>query len=241
MRFLIKFSYDGSKYNGYQKQPRKRTVQRELEKALKQINANKKVLVSSSGRTDRGVHAYNQYAHFDLNINIMPNNLMRALNSLLPCDIYVKEVKNVNDDFHARFDVKSKEYVYKINIGEYNPIEVDYIYQYCKKLDIEEMEKALKQIEGTYNFKSFVKGDYLDYERTILSTKIETNNNILTISLLGTGFMRYMVRNIVGLLIEIGEHKYNSDEILKILKLQDRTKSGKCAPACGLYLKDVFY
>ena len=100
MRFLIRFSYDGSKYNGYAKQPRKRTIQRELEKALKQINDNKRVLVSSSGRTDKGVHAINQYAHFDLKITIKEDNLKRALNSLLPDDIYVKEVKSVSDTFH---------------------------------------------------------------------------------------------------------------------------------------------
>ena len=242
MRFLIKFSYDGSKYNGYQKQPRKRTIQRELEKALKEINANKKVLVSSSGRTDKGVHAYNQYAHFDLGINIKPNNLKRALNSLLPDDIYIKDVKEVNDNFHARFDVKKKEYIYKINIGEYNPIEKDYIYQYCKELDLDSIKEALANFEGTHNFKSFVKGDdYEDYERTILSTKLTKENNTITISLLGTGFMRYMVRNIVGLLIEVGEHKYTSDDVKKIMQAHDRKASGKCAPACGLYLKDVYY
>ena len=242
MRFLIKFSYDGSKFNGYQKQPRKRTVQRELEKALKEINANKKVLVSSSGRTDKGVHAYNQYAHCDLKISISENNLKRALNSLLPDDIYVKEVKTVSDSFHARFDVKKKEYIYKINLGEYNPIQKDYTYQYCKELDIDSMNKAIKFIEGTHNFKSFVKGEnYEDYVRTITKASIKEEGKILTISLLGTGFMRYMVRNIVGLLIDIGEGKYSYDSVIEIMNAQDRKKSGKCAPACGLYLKDVYY
>lgn len=243
MRFFITFSYDGSKYKGYQKQPRKRTVQSELEKALKQINANKKVSVSSSGRTDAGVHAYNQYAHFDLKINITPSKLKTALNSILPEDIYIKGAKVVEDDFHARFDVKSKEYIYKINMGEYNPIEKDYVYQYCKELDLDEIKRALKYIEGTHNFKSFVKGDDIkeSYERTIMQTKLTRNDNQITISLLGDGFMRYMVRNIVGLLIEIGEGKYKSKDIIDILKAEDRTKSGKCAPACGLYLNDVYY
>ena len=243
MRFFITFSYDGSKYKGYQKQPRKRTVQSELEKALKQINANKKVSVSSSGRTDAGVHAYNQYAHFDLKINITPSKLKTALNSILPEDIYIKGAKVVEDDFHARFDVKSKEYIYKINMGEYNPIEKDYVYQYCKELDLDEIKRALKYIEGTHNFKSFVKGDDIkeSYERTIMQTKLTRSDIQITISLLGDGFMRYMVRNIVGLLIEIGEGKYKSKDIIDILKAEDRTKSGKCAPACGLYLNDVYY
>lgn len=242
MRYLIKFSYDGSKYIGYQKQPWKKTIQRELEKALKEINANKKVFISASGRTDKGVHAINQYAHFDLNINITPSSLKRALNSLLPDDIYVKSVKEVDSDFHARFDVKSKEYIYKINIGEYNPIEKDYVYQYCKELDLDEINKALMYIIGNHNFKSVVKGDeYDDYVRTIIGAKLEKYDDIITISFVGTGFMRYMVRNIVGLLINVGEHKYKSTDVKEILEAEDRTKSGKCAPACGLYLKDVYY
>ncbi len=246
MRYFIRFSYDGSKYNGYQKQPRMKTIQSELERALKSINANKNVSVSASGRTDAGVHAYSQCAHFDISTNITPEKLKSALNSLLPDDIYVKEVKEVSDNFHARFDVKAKEYIYKINMGTYNPIEKDYVYQYNKKLDIPEMERALKYLEGTHDFRSFVKIDEEkdDYTRTIIQTSLirdVKNVNQITISILGTGFMRYMVRNIVGFLIEIGEGKHKSEDIIDILKLKDRTKAGICAPACGLYLKDVYY
>ena len=135
MRYLITFSYDGSKYKGYQKQPKEKTIQGELEKALKTINGHKKVCVYASGRTDAGVHAYNQKAHFDLDIkHITPEKLKEGLNSLLPDDIYIKNAEIVNDDFHARFNVKAKEYIYMINMGEYSPIEKDYIYQYNKKL-----------------------------------------------------------------------------------------------------------
>ena len=142
--------------------------------------------------------------------------------------------------------VKAKEYIYEINMGEYSPIEKDYVYQYNKSLQVMEMERALKYLEGTHNFKSFTKADEEkeDYVRTILNTKIirdKKNINRLTISITGTGFMRYMVRNIVGVLIEIGEGKRKSQDILNILKAEDRTQSGKTAPACGLYLKDVFY
>ena len=246
MRYFIRFSYDGSKYNGYQKQPRMKTVQSELERAIKNLNANKNVSVSASGRTDAGVHAYSQCAHVDISTKITPEKLKSALNSLLPDDIYVKDVKEVSDNFHARFDVKAKEYIYKINMGTYNPIEKDYVYQYNKKLDIPEMERALKYLEGTHDFRSFVKIDEEkdDYTRTIIQTSLirdVKNVNQITISILGTGFMRYMVRNIVGFLIEIGEGKHKSEDIIDILKLKDRTKAGICAPACGLYLKDVYY
>ena len=245
MRYFINFSYDGSKYKGYQKQPRLKTIQGELEKVLKQINAGKAVSVSASGRTDVGVHAYNQSAHFDLETNITCTKLKNAINSLIPDDIYIKSVFEVDEKFHARFNVKAKEYIYKINMGSYNPIEKDYVYQYNKKLDIPEMERALKYLEGTHDFRSFVKIDEAkeNYTRTIVQTSLIRdikNVNQITISILGTGFMRYMVRNIVGTLIEIGEGKYKSEDIISILELKDRTKAGICAPACGLYLKDVY-
>lgn len=246
MRFLISFSYDGSNFSGYQKQPRKRTVQKELETALKEINSKKKVDVVASGRTDSGVHAYNQRAHFDLNISISPEKLKIALNSLLPNDIFINDVECVDDHFHARFNVKAKEYVYKINMGKFNPFERNYVFQYCKKLNIEEMRKALKYFEGTHDFRSFVKIDELkpNYTRTIIKTSIDIQSqdeNVIAISIYGTGFMRYMVRNIVGMLIEIGEGKYKSEDIVSILEMKDRKKAGICAPACGLYLKDVYY
>ena len=246
MRYFINFSYDGSKYNGYQKQPKMKTIQGEIEKALKQVNSNKTVSLVASGRTDAGVHAYNQSAHFDMDNIITCTKLKQALNSLIPDDIYIKNVCEVNDNFHARFDVKAKEYIYKINMGNYNPIERDYVFQYNKKLDIPEMERALKYLEGTHNFKSFIKIDEEkdDYVRTIVQTALIRdikNVNMITISILGTGFMRYMVRNIVGMLIEIGEGKYKSEEIITILNKKDRTQAGICAPACGLYLKDVYY
>ena len=246
MRYLISISYDGSKYNGYQKQVQGNTVQDKLEDVLTNINDKKHVSVSASGRTDAGVHALNQKVHFDLIIKISPDNLRKALNSLLPKDIYVRDCINVSDDFHARFDVKAKEYIYKINMGEYDPIMKDYIFQYCKKLDVVEMERALKYLEGTHDFKSFTSGDDRrdDYVRTIIQTNLIRdlkNVNMITISFLGTGFMRYMVRNLVGTLIQIGEGKYKSTEIIDILDAKDRRKAGMCADACGLYLKDVFY
>ena len=246
MRYFMTFSYDGSKYNGYQKQPRVKTIQGELEKALKQISGGKIISIHASGRTDAGVHAYNQRAHFDIEKDISASKLKQAINSLIPDDIYVKSLFEVDDNFHARFNVKAKEYIYKINMGTYNPIEKDYVFQYNKKLDIPEMERALKYLEGTHDFRTFVKIDEEkeNYERTIVQTSLNRdikNVNQITISILGTGFMRYMVRNIVGTLIEIGEGKYRSEFIIELLKEKDRTKAGICAPACGLYLKDVYY
>ena len=225
MRYFMTFSYDGSKYKGYQKQPRVKTVQSEIEKALKQISGNERVTISASGRTDAGVHALNQKAHFDLKKEIPVAKLIKGLNSLIPDDIYIKDIVEVEPDFHARFNVKAKEYIYKINLGEYNPIEKDYVYRYNKRLDLVEMERALKYLEGTHDYKSFTKTDEEkdDFVRTIVQANLirdVKNVNNVTISFLGTGFLRYMVRNMVGCLIEIGEGKRKSDDIIRILEVK---------------------
>lgn len=240
------FSYDGTNFNGYQKQPKKRTIQKEIEDVLKEINDNKTVSIHSSGRTDAGVHALNQKAHFDMDIKISPERLLKGVNSLLPEDIYVKNIEIVEDDFHARFNAIGKEYIYKINMGEYNPIEKNYVYQYCKKLDIVSMERGLKYLEGTHNFKSFTKADeeIIDYVRKISQaylTRDEKDVNKIIITFVGTGFLRYMVRNMVGLLIEIGEGKRKPEDIIDIFKHEDRRFAGKTAKSCGLYLRNVFY
>ena len=246
MRYLINFSYDGSMFNGYQKQPNLRTVQGCLEDALKFINGGSCIDIHSSGRTDKGVHAYNQYAHFDMDRSITLYKLKCALNTYTPDDIYIKNVRIVDNDFHARYSVLKKEYIYKLNVGEYSPVNRNYVYQYNKKLDLVAMERGLKYLEGEHNFKSFTKSDddIVDYVRKISTTSIVRDSrdlNKITISFVGTGFLRYMVRNMVGLLIEIGEGKRNPEEVIKILDKEDRTISGKTANPEGLYLKNVFY
>ena len=246
MKYFMTFSYDGSNFNGYQKQPKKRTIQKEIEDVLKIINDGKSVSIYSSGRTDAGVHALNQKAHFTLDINITPERLIKGMNSLLPLDIYVKNISMVDDDFHARFSAIGKEYIYKINMGEYDPLERNYVYQLCKKLDVVSMERGLKYLEGTHNFKSFVKTDdeIDDYVRTISQVSLvrdSKNVNKIIITFVGTGFLRYMVRNMVGLLIEIGEGKKKPEDIIDIFKQEDRRFAGKTAHPCGLYLRNVFY
>ncbi|MEG2322687.1 MAG: tRNA pseudouridine(38-40) synthase TruA [Bacilli bacterium] len=245
MRYLMTFSYDGSGFKGYQVQPRMRTVQGEIQKALKQINNNVSVTINASGRTDALVHALNQYAHFDLDVSITCDKLLQALNSLTPSDIYVKKIIEVDPNFHARFDVRAKEYIYKINMGTFDCIERNYVYQINKKLDLVEMERALKYLEGTHNFRAFTKVDEeKDFVRSIVQTNLIRdlrNINKFTISFLGTGFLRYQVRNMVGLLIEIGEGKRKSEDVITVLASCDRCQAGVIAPPEGLYLNNVFY
>ena len=246
MRYFMTFSYDGSDFNGYQKQPKGRTVQGELESVLKKINGEKMVSVVASGRTDAGVHALNQKAHFELDVDMECDKLLHSMNSMLPSDIYIKQLDTVSDNFHARFDAIGKEYIYQINMGEYNPLERKYVYQHCSKLDVVEMQRAMKYLEGTNNFKSFTKSDEErdDYVRTLSQTNLLRDMkdvNKITLVFVGTGFMRYMVRNMVGTLIEIGDGKRRCEEIIDIIKSEDRTGAGRTANPEGLYLKNVFY
>ena len=241
-RYLINFSYDGSNYNGYQKQKGLNTIQGKIEDALKYIN-NKDTKFSASGRTDAFVHANNQFGHVDIDVNITENKLKRALNSLLPDDIYVKSAKKVNDDFHCRYMIKEKQYIYIINMGEFNPIERKYVYQFCNKLNLYKMKKALKYIKGTHDFEKFSSNEHKEKNtvRSIYTAKIKKRKNYLIFYFSGNGFLKYMVRIIVGVLIQIGSNKMNPSDIKQIFSGDYKFKYKKIAPPEGLYLNNVKY
>ena len=244
MRFLLKFSYDGSRYCGYQIQPGLNTIQECLENAVCKVNNGIRKSVQSSGRTDKGVHALSQYAHVDMDIDITPKKLKRALNSNLPDDIHIIDTCIVQDDFHARYNVLSKKYEYYINLGEYNPIEKNYVFQYNYDLDLDKMRDAIKVFLGEHDFRAFVteSKEKENCIRTITSAYIEkVDNEKIKFTFEGNGFLRYQIRNMVGILIRVGENKISTEDVEKILLSKDRSKSGKTAPANGLYLVEVKY
>ena len=243
MRYLITFSYDGTDFNGYQKQDGLRTVQEEMEKALEYINGGRKTIITSSGRTDKGVHALCQKAHVDIDVKITPYKLMRAMNSNLPSDIHIIKAEVVDNEFHARYMVKEKEYQYKLNMGEYNPRMRNYIYQYGKRLNVEKIEEAIKYFLGTHSFKSFTpnKDKRENYIRTINYVNIDEKDNILTFTFRGNGFIKYQIRNMVGYLIKVGEGKKKGEDIPKILLSENRSMASITAHPEGLYLTNVTY
>lgn len=243
LRYRITFSYDGTGFHGYQKQDGYRSVEECFEKALYDINNHTVTKIYSSGRTDRGVHAIGQVAHFDLNINITLYKLKCALNSLLPDDIHVRKVEQVDDYFHARFMVKSKKYVYYLNVGEYNPLLRNYVYQFNHELDLEKMNEAIKNYIGIHNFKSFVSDDCIkdSYEREIYDAYIEKEQDIIKFTFIGNGFMKYQVRNMVGTLIKIGKGKIGVDAIKRIFEDENNKKLVMTAKSEGLYLEEVTY
>lgn len=242
MRYKMTFSYDGTNFSGYQIQNEKRTVQEEIEKCLKKINHEENIKIYASGRTDRHVHALHQTAHFDME-EMDPENLRYRLNRLLPSDIYVQKLEEVSADFHARFTPKKKTYLYKINCLEYNPLEVNYVFQYNSPLDIENMKRAANYFLGEHDFTSFTKatGKKEDMVRTIYEIKFEEVNGILSIEFTGNGFLQYMVRNMVGFLIEVGEHKKVAEDVKKVLEMKDRREAAITASPNGLYLKKIEY
>lgn len=244
MRFLITLSYDGTNYKGYQSQPGMNTIQEQIEQALTKINNNKKTTFTSSGRTDKGVHAKMQCGHADLDVNITEYKLKRAMNSNLPDDIHIINTKIVPQDFHARYNVKEKTYEYYINIGEYNPIQRNYVFQYNYHLNLERMQKGIQYLIGEHDFRSFVteNKEKENCIRTITTATVEKlNNDIIKFTFTGNGFLRYQIRNMVGILIKIGEEKEPPEYVQQFLEQKDRSKGGKTAPAEGLYLAKIKY
>lgn len=246
MRYLIKFSYDGTNYCGFQRQKDLKTIQEELENALKKINNNITTPLVATGRTDKLVHALCQYAHADISVNITPHKLKRALNSNLPDDIHVIEAYKVKEEFHARYNVVEKEYNYIFSTGEYNPIERNYVYQYNYKLNIEKMNEAIKYFIGTHDFRAFVteNSDKENCIRTIIKATIKQDvkdSNKYIVKFIGNGFLRYQVRNMVGILFKVGQEKIKPEKVKEILESKSRKKNGVTAPAEGLYLVNVKY
>ena len=239
MSYLIKIAYDGSKFYGFQRLNEEVTVQKTLEEALSKINKSD-VVVKGAGRTDRGVHANCQCVSFNLDINIDCGGLKDALNSLVKPYIYVKEVEEVNEDFHARFSVTKKRYVYKINLGEYNPIMQDYVYQSPYELDLDLMREVSKLYLGAHDFRNFVSGERDNYDCIIYDIDFEIKNDILMITFEGKSFYRYMIRNLVGAMIEVARGKISLDYVKEMLESKEE-KTTFTAPANGLYLDFIDY
>ena len=240
MRYLASISYDGSNFYGFERQPRKRTIQGELEKVLTKIDKHK-VEIKGAGRTDRYVHAYDQHIHFDLKQNIPVKNIKLAMNAYLPSDIRCNSVIAVSDDFHARHDCIQKEYRYYINVGKYDVMKDKYLYNYNSELNIKKMKEATKHLLGKHSYKAFCSGERENYNSTIDKITISKKGNILEFIFVGKSFYRYMVRNMMGLLLLVGQERVEPIMVKEILDKGDENHKYKTAPACGLYLYKVKY
>ena len=242
-RILLTIEYDGSAYSGWQKQPNIKTIQGEIERAIYQ-SIGQQVEVFGSGRTDAGVHALNQKAHFDLSVPVPISKLSDILNNVLPDDIVIKEAQEVDSSFHARFSVHKKCYRYKIyNSSQKNAFLATRVGYERKELDIEKMKQASKLLEGQHDFKGFCSSNTIveNFVRTIYYIDIIKEGDFIKIDVCGNGFLYNMVRIIVGTLVDYSLGKLSLEDINYALKYGDRAKAGKTMSPYGLYLKDVIY
>ena len=234
-------SYDGSKFYGFQIQNKLRTVQGEIQKALKKI-CEEEVTIHASGRTDAKVHGNKQVFHFDTSRQMPEKQWKRAINHFLPNDIYILDSLFVSEDFHSRYSATKKEYHYLLSTNEYSPFETNYIYQYGRPLDLELMKDAASIFIGEHDFASFCSYDqYGNTIRELYKILIEDNNGIITFTVVGNGFRRYMVRHIVGGLIQVGAKRITKKRLQELLDSKGKEKCLFKAKPQGLYLYEVFY
>ena len=244
MKYKIVFSYDGTLFYGYAKQPGLKTIQGELEKKLSLI-LNEEIVISASGRTDKGVHALNQVSSFETKNEIKDKSkFLHSLNKLLNGEIFVKNLTKVPSFFDARYSAKKKRYFYLINFGTYNPLEKNYVnYINDKNFDCKKMIEASSLFLGTHNFQNYCskKEDQDDFIRTIYSIKFIKKGKRLKVVIEGDGFMRYQVRKIVGSLIYFATNRTNLETLKKYLEKKERDIIPFTAESSALYLDRVFY
>ncbi len=242
VRYKCIISYDGHNYMGFQIQNELPTIELEIENAINKF-IGYDVKIYPSGRTDRGVHARGQVIHFDLENEIPANGVKSGINAFLPNDIYIKECEIVDLDFHARFSAKSKEYRYYINKGEYDPLKINYSV-YITNLDINRMREAIKLLEGKHDFKGFASASIdkrKDTIKEIYHTEINEIGDYLEFVFIGSGFLKYQIRRMMGALVEIGRGKENVSFINLVLDKKDPGISHKSLDGAGLYLYKVTY
>lgn len=241
-RYCFKVSYDGTNYYGFQIQDALPTIELEIKKAFKKL-LNVDVKLYAAGRTDRFVHAVGQVFHIDLETNMPEDGLKKGLNSFLPEDIHILKCKKVDENFHARFSAVLKEYHYYINTKVYNPITCHHL-PFIPNLNKEEMEKGSKYLLGTHDFKAYASAQ-IDPRKSTIKTikKIEliAHENYLEFIFIGDGFLKYQIRRMMGMLIEVGKGHISKDYIKVLLESKDPARSKYIADGCGLYLFKVYY
>jgi tRNA pseudouridine38-40 synthase len=244
-KFKLVIEYDGTDYHGWQRQQDEPTIQKALEDALRRMT-NQDVSVIGSGRTDSGVHAQNQVAHFAADTTLTGDAFLKGLNSLTPGDIVIKACQSVADSFHARYGVSSKIYDYHIfNHPTPTALFRRHTWHVRKRLDLAAIQAAMAYLEGTHDFSAFeATGSETSHSvRTIFSAGVVTQGagKFVIVSIEGSGFLRCMVRNLVGTLVDVGLEKTSPQAFCDILKSRDRSKAGATAPARGLFLRTVKY
>lgn len=240
---LLTLRYDGSKYHGWQVQQNAITVQQTLQDCIEHVLQKRESIIGCS-RTDSGVHANMYCCNVKTESAIPCENLVYALNSTLPYDIAVTHCCEVPQEFHARYDCKSKQYIYKIyNAKIKDPFLHGYALHYKYPLDAEMLDKQAKDFIGTYDYSGFCSSNssVKSTVRTVKNASVKRDGNIVTFTVEADGFLYNMVRIMVGTLLYISQGKIEQDTIKDIIESKNRTRAGITAPPCGLYLNKVNY
>jgi len=246
LNFKLDISYNGKNYFGWQKQKDKKTIQQTIEDALKQIFKIDKITLIGASRTDAGAHAYHQIANFKVSekFNISSKVLLKQLNNLLPSDIRINSVEEVAENFHSRYDAIKREYRYYVyNEKILSPFFKDFTYFYPYKIDFKLLKKTVKFLKGEHNFIYFAnisKSSIKNTVRKIYKFHFYKKENIVTFVIIGNGFLKGMIRNIIGTILKINRLNQNPNLIKELLKLK-RPSEGNTAPASGLFLYKVYY
>ncbi len=247
--FKLVISYDGTDFAGWQVQPDAVTIQGTLATAIRRLTGEN-VLPQGSGRTDAGVHALAQVASFCLACPIPAENLMVALNNILPPSVRVLEASEVPAQFHARKAARAKTYRYRIFRGDVClPFLARYVWHYPYPLDEAAMRRAAREVIGEHDFSSFADvdpeqgraGAQASNRRTVFSSDWEAAGDEFIYTVSGSGFLHHMVRNLVGTFILVGKCTLAPEDLMKVIQAQNRTAAGATAPAKGLYLVSVQY
>jgi len=241
LRYFFEIAYDGKNYHGWQRQKNAISVQEVVEEALSRIT-REETNITGSGRTDTGVHCEQQYFHADFTSQINTDRLNFKLNSYLPTDISIQNIRQVKPEAHARFDAISRSYQYRISKSK-NPFDREYKYRIPKLPDIKTMNEAASLLIGEHDFESFskVKTEVNNFVCNISEASwLETERDIL-FNVTANRFLRGMVRALVGTLLEVGLGKLSKEEFKKVIESKDRRKAGSAAPAHGLFLTAVNY
>lgn len=241
MKYKINFSYDGTNYYGYAKQVDKITIQEEIETKLSKI-LNTTVKIYASGRTDKKVHAIEQVADFSIDKEVDCNKLKIQLNKLLNTDIHINYIQKVSDNFSSRFSVKKKTYIYIINPAEPTPFLRNYEF-FENRIDLNKIKECLNLFKGKHNFQNFTskETDENNFVRIIYDFKVLVRKGKYIFKITGDGFMKYMVRKIMGVLIEIGKGNLSTEYIKQNLDTISRNIVTYTAEPQALYLFKIYY
>lgn len=244
MNYKMILQYDGTRYNGWQRQKATdNTIQGKLEAILTKMSGQP-VEIHGAGRTDAGVHARGQVAHFSLDTDFSPDQIKDYINEYLPDDIGVLRLTEASPRFHSRLNAIGKVYQYRIGKSRAaNVFERKYVSVHPEQLNVERMKKASEYLLGKHDFKSFCGNARMKKStvRTIHSIQIEETESEIRITYSGNGFLQYMIRILTGTLIEVGEGKRTPESIPELIDCLDRSQAGATAPACGLTLLEVKY